>query len=73
MVVKRKLVDDWRDAWKWGSMRLHAFGTLVAGFLLMVPTMPMELQELVPPTYRAIGIGLWFLAGGYVRLTQKVQ
>lgn len=70
-LLQRKLIPNWRDWWRMGSLRLHALGTLVVGFLLMVPTMPLEVQELIPAQYRAIAIAIWFIGAGYIRLTQK--
>jgi hypothetical protein len=69
--MKPRLVEGWRAAWRWWSMQLHVVGTLLASALLLVPTMPQEVQDLIPPGWRAVAIGLWFAAGVLARITEQ--
>ncbi len=52
-----RLVDNWRTAWRWWSIRLAALLGFVATYLLAAPetlvqvinTLPPELRGWVPP------------------------
>ena len=67
----RKMIDNWRDAWKFWSLRLHVVATFAAGFLLMTPQMPEEIQNLLPDWLKPIAIAAWLLIGIYVRLVKQ--
>jgi hypothetical protein len=64
-------VPDWKQSWRWASMRLHFVATLVMGFFLMTPHMPQEVQDLLPYWARPIAVAAWFFIGAYVRLVQQ--
>ena len=64
-------VPDWKQSWRWASMRLHLIATLVMGFFLMTPQMPQEVQDLLPYWARPIAVAAWFFIGAYVRLVQQ--
>jgi hypothetical protein len=61
-----KLIPNWRDAWRWSSVRLSAAATLVWAWLLANPDalwsflngLPPELRELLPP---AAPLGVFLL------------
>lgn len=69
--LKLQLVEGWRSAWRWWSMRLHVIGTLIAGAILLVPQMPAEVQALIPIEWRAAAIALWFILGVVARVMQQ--
>lgn len=69
--VKRRLVDDWRQAWRWWSVQLHLAGTVLASLLLLVPQMPAEMQALLPPRLRLVLVGVWAVAGLAARLVKQ--
>lgn len=66
--VRARLVDDWRQASAWWSVRINAVGALLLPLLTMVPSMPPEVQAMLPPTLRAALVGLWCLAAIAARL-----
>lgn len=61
-------VDNWRKATKWWSVRMNAAGAVLLPLLMLVPQMPKEVQELLPPAARAIVAGLWCILNIVVRL-----
>lgn len=69
--LRARLVDDWRSAWRWWSTWMHVAGTAAAGLLLLTPSMPAEVQALVPVQYRALAIGAWAVAGLLARLVKQ--
>lgn len=69
--LRLQLIDGWRSAWRWWSMQMHVVGTVLVSLLLMVPTMPQEIQEMIPVAWRAVAIGLWFALGIGARLVQQ--
>jgi hypothetical protein len=69
--VRARLVDNWTSAWRWWSNWMHVVGTTLAGLLLLVPAMPLEVQAMVPLRYRVLAIGVWTLAGFAARLVRQ--
>jgi len=71
--VRASLVDDWRDAWRWWSMRLIAIGAAYHSLLLLVPAdqllwlwsmLPGETRALLPAAaMHGIPLILFLLAG----------
>lgn len=55
--IRARLVDDWRNAWRWWSVRIAALFGVVATYLLAAPetlvqvinSLPAELRGWVPP------------------------
>lgn len=66
---KLKLIADWRNAWRWSSIRFLAAGGVVQGALLAFPT---QLQQYLPP-WLLTGLSEFALfciiAGGVGRIT----
>jgi hypothetical protein len=60
--VEARLVDDWREAKKWWSVRLSAIGAVLYPLLISVQAMPPEIQAMFPVPYRALVGGLFSLA-----------
>lgn len=69
--MKLQLVEGWRKAWQWPSLWLHQIGTALAAVMLLVPTVPAEIQAFLPPKWRAALIAAWWLAGLVARMTKK--
>ncbi len=51
--VAARLVDDWRDAWKWASVRLAALGGILTAILVASPDFAKELWDQLPAEIRA--------------------
>jgi hypothetical protein len=66
--LKERLVDDWRQATKWWSVRINALGAILLPLLMMVPSLPAEVQALFPPQLRAVLAALWCVAAIAARL-----
>lgn len=66
--LRARLIDDWREASRFWSVRMNAAGALLLPLLTMVPSMPAEIQAMLPPTLRAILVGLWCVASIGARL-----
>lgn len=67
------LVEDWRDWWRWWSMRLFAAGSAVVTYFVANPdtafsvwyNLPEELKDSIPPHYLPL-VGVVLLAAGMV-------
>lgn len=69
--IQRKLVDDWRSAWRWWSMQLHVIGTSLVALFLLLPSMPREIQALIPVKWQAVAVAVWFALGVIARLWKQ--
>ena len=49
MIFQRKLVADWRNAHKWGSMRMKAVIAAIAGIQVAWPDIPAGYKSALPP------------------------
>lgn len=54
-----KLVDDWKDAWKWHSVWIAA---VLAALPVAWASMPADLKSAVPDTWLPYISGVMFLA-----------
>lgn len=63
-----KLIDNWKESWRFWSMRLAALGTAIATVLVASPeaayttwsVLPQEVKEMLPPEWTPlIGIGIF--------------
>lgn len=63
-----KLVDDWKDWWRWWSLRLAALGTAITSVMIAYPDaalsawniLPEDIKATLPPDYIAlIGVGIF--------------
>lgn len=66
--LRARLVDDWREASRWWSVRINAAGAVLLPLLTMVPSMPAEIQALLPPTLRAVLVAAWCITAIGARL-----
>lgn len=69
--MKLSLVDNWKSFWAWYSTWMHLIGTTIAGVLLLVPSMPPEVQAIVPVKWRVAALGLWLIAGFVARVVKQ--
>lgn len=69
--VRARLVDDWKRAWRWWSMRFNAAGIAVLAFVQFEPgavlwvwnMMPGEVRRFLPPNFLLwVGLGLFLLS-----------
>lgn len=60
--LEERLVTDWRDALKWWSVRWSAAGAVLMPLLMSVPSMPDEIQALLPESIRAVIAAVWCAA-----------
>ena len=63
-----KLIDNWKEAWKFWSVQLGVLGTVVTSVLLASPdaamvawnTFPEEFKQFIPPHWMPfIGVGIF--------------
>jgi hypothetical protein len=69
--LKARLVDDWRSAWRWFSVQLHAVATSLLLVLQFAPVMPPEVQKIIPQPWGAILTGAWALLGIMARIIRQ--
>lgn len=62
--VVPKLIPEWKQAWRWSSIRLMAVSGMIQGVLLAFPA---QLQTYVPPVVLQVlstgALGILVLAG----------
>lgn len=51
--MRLKLVDDWRRAWRWWSVRLNILGTTLLAWFLAVPDVARDLWAALPDDLKA--------------------
>ena len=68
--MKRQLIEDWHQAWRWASVNCMALAAAVQGAWLYVPD---DMKSSIPPKLVS-GITIILLVMGVVgRLTRKVD
>lgn len=70
MKLSDLLVDDWRQAWRWSSMRVHAAVALLAALYAAMPVLDPSIAAALPMPLQARAIGAYALIGALLRLTQ---
>lgn len=65
--LRSKFIDDCKNFYKLWSVWFHTLSTAIIGALLLMPSMPVEIQQLIPVPYRAVAIGVWLLLGYLLR------
>lgn len=78
-----KLIDNWKEAWKFWSVQLGVLGTVVTSVLLASPdaamvawnTFPEEFKQFIPPHWMPfIGVGIFACSmGARVIAQQKLR
>lgn len=53
------LIDNWRRAWNFLSVKWAALGAIVLPIMQLAPVFPKEVQELLPVWVRAPVAALW--------------
>lgn len=69
-LIEARLVDGWRDAWRWSSMRLHAFMLLWSAVYALAPALPPEIAAVIPSPFRPWALAGYALLGLAARVTQ---
>ncbi|WP_047866766.1 hypothetical protein [Sphingomonas paucimobilis] len=49
-----KLITNWRQSWRWWSVRLSAFGATIFAFLLAAPDQALAIWSALPPDIQAL-------------------
>lgn len=69
--IKLEFIEDWRDFWRFWSVRLATVGTAITGLLIAFPDaalaawaiLPDELKSSIQPQYMPlIGVGVFALS-----------
>jgi hypothetical protein len=68
--LKTRLVDDWRNALKWSSVRLHLAMLGVATLYAVMPALDPQIAGILPEHLQGPLIGLYAIAGIALRLTK---
>lgn len=74
--LEAKLVNNWRNAWKWWSMRLNLIASVAVAYLLSSPELILTTLNQLPPEMRAffppaIGFVLFAVVAGVRIWKQK--
>lgn len=48
------LIQNWRQAWRWWSVRVSALGALLTALLLAAPDLAIALWQALPPELAAL-------------------
>ncbi len=48
-----KLVDNWKESWRWWSIHLPAIGAAITGTLIVAPESILQAWTLLPADMRA--------------------
>lgn len=64
--MKLGLVEGWRNAWKWASIRLAAVASAILAYLWAAPDVALSVLNSMPPEVRAylspiVGIAIFAL------------
>jgi uncharacterized membrane-anchored protein len=59
--LRDRLVADWQTIIRFWSVQWAALGTILLPIMTVVPSLPAEVQALLPPTVRVIVTGAWSL------------
>jgi hypothetical protein len=62
------LVDGWRSATKWWSVRMNAIGVVLYPLLIAAPALDPTIAVMLPLKYRALIGGLYSLMSMLVRI-----
>jgi hypothetical protein len=50
--MKVKLIEDWKQSWKWSSVRLAALGALASSLITAFPDAMIHAWALMPTEWR---------------------
>ena len=64
------LVDDWRQALKWSSVRLHAAVLVLVAIYEIAPTLDPSIAAMFPAHIRPSVIGIYAILGLLLRVTK---
>ncbi|WP_343526754.1 hypothetical protein [Sphingomonas sp.] len=49
-----KLITNWRQSWRWWSVRVSAFGAAIFAFLLAAPDQVQAIWQALPPDVQTL-------------------
>ncbi|WP_455156030.1 DUF7940 domain-containing protein [Sphingomonas zeae] len=49
-----KLIPNWRQSWRWWSVRVSAFGAMIFAFLLAAPDQALAIWQALPADVQAL-------------------
>lgn len=52
--MKIKLIDNWKDAWRFSSVRVLGLGTVVPGLIEMFPDQALRIWALLPEDMKRV-------------------
>lgn len=61
MRLQDRLVADWRTIARFWSVQWAFLGTILLPVMTIVPSLPPEVQAMLPPTVRVLVTGAWSL------------
>lgn len=64
------IVPDWREAWRWSSVRLHAAVLGLVALYEIMPSLNPQIAALLPTHWRPWGYGIYAIIGLLLRLTK---
>ena len=79
--IKLELIEDWRNFWRFWSVRLGIIGSAITGVLIAFPDvalsawamMPADLKSVIPERYMPlIGVGI-FVASLIARAIKQTK
>ena len=79
--IKLELIEDWRNFWRFWSVRLGVIGSALTGFLIAFPDqalqawalLPADLKSAIPERYMPlIGVGI-FVASLIARAIKQTK
>lgn len=64
------LVDDWKQAWRWSSVRLHLAVLLLSGALSIMPELDPAIAGMFPKALQSPIIGIYAIVALLFRVTK---
>jgi hypothetical protein len=62
------LVPDWKRAWRWFTVQLHAAALSYLALYSIMPALDPSIAKLLPTPFQAPAIGIYALLGIVLRL-----
>lgn len=71
MSIRDRLIVDFKTLIRFWSVQWAAIGTFLLPIMTIVPSMPWEIQQLLPPRVRVVVTSLWCVMFIILRWTQQ--
>ena len=66
----RFIVEDWRQAWRWSSVRLHTLAAAIGLLNEAMPVLDPSIAGMLPAPLAAKAIGVYALVGLILRVSK---